>query len=194
MGSEVQERKENKEEGREETTKGSRKKMFGRKIVGKEQQKESSKKQKVEEEKESEEVDEIDEAELKKLLVIKKDEDIAIDAITLSTKLLVIIDYKLHKEEGLLMDFLEVTAMLQRYINGNYAKWLVLVWDQQPVSIISDRDGKFTSHFWKTLNKALGTRLDMSTTYHPQTDGQSERTIQTLEDMLRACVLDFGKG
>ncbi|GJS77414.1 putative reverse transcriptase domain-containing protein [Tanacetum coccineum] len=63
-----------------------------------------------------------------------------------------------------------------------------------PVSIISDRDGRFTSHFWKSLNKALGTRLDMSTTYHPQTDGQSERTIQTLEDMLRACVLDFGKG
>ncbi|GJZ05417.1 putative reverse transcriptase domain-containing protein [Tanacetum coccineum] len=63
-----------------------------------------------------------------------------------------------------------------------------------PVSIISDRDGKFTSHFWKSLNKALGTRLDMSTAYHQQTDGQSERTIQTLEDMLRACVLDFGKG
>ncbi|GKB28323.1 putative reverse transcriptase domain-containing protein [Tanacetum coccineum] len=63
-----------------------------------------------------------------------------------------------------------------------------------PVSIISDRDGKFTSHFWKSLHKALGTRLDMSTTYHPQTDGQSERTIQTLEYMLRACVLDFEKG
>ncbi|GJZ52770.1 putative reverse transcriptase domain-containing protein, partial [Tanacetum coccineum] len=63
-----------------------------------------------------------------------------------------------------------------------------------PVSIISDRDGKFTSHFWKSLHKALGTRLDMSTAYHPETDGQSERTIQTLEDMLRACVLDFGKG
>ncbi|GJU90175.1 putative reverse transcriptase domain-containing protein [Tanacetum coccineum] len=63
-----------------------------------------------------------------------------------------------------------------------------------PVSIISDRDGRFTSHFWKSLNKALGTRLDMSTTYHLETDGQSERTIQTLEDMLRACVLDFGKG
>ncbi|GJY92193.1 putative reverse transcriptase domain-containing protein [Tanacetum coccineum] len=62
-----------------------------------------------------------------------------------------------------------------------------------PVSIISDRDGKFTSHFWKSLHKALGTRLDMSTAYHPETDGQSERTIQTLEDMLRACVLDFGK-
>nr|GEZ92017.1 putative reverse transcriptase domain-containing protein [Tanacetum cinerariifolium] len=62
-----------------------------------------------------------------------------------------------------------------------------------PVSIISDRDGKFTSHFWKSLNKALGTRLDMSTAYHPETDGQSERTIQTLKDMLRACVLNFGK-
>ncbi|GKA44489.1 putative reverse transcriptase domain-containing protein [Tanacetum coccineum] len=62
-----------------------------------------------------------------------------------------------------------------------------------PVSIISDRDGKFTSHFWKSLNKALGTRLDMSTAYHLETDGQSERTIQMLEDMLRACVLDFGK-
>ncbi|GJY09984.1 putative reverse transcriptase domain-containing protein [Tanacetum coccineum] len=50
---------------------------------------------------------------------------------------------------------------------------------------------KFTSHFWQSLQKALGTRLDMSTAYHPQTDGQSERTIQTLEDMLRACVIDF---
>nr|GEW35120.1 hypothetical protein [Tanacetum cinerariifolium] len=45
----------------------------------------------------------------------------------------------------------------------------------------------------KSLNKALGTRLDISTAYHPQIDGQSERTIQTLEDMLRACVPDFGK-
>nr|GEX11202.1 putative reverse transcriptase domain-containing protein [Tanacetum cinerariifolium] len=63
-----------------------------------------------------------------------------------------------------------------------------------PVSIISDRDGKFTSHFWKSLNKALGTQLDMSIAYHPKTNGQSERTIQTLKDMLRACVLDFGKG
>ncbi|GJY66607.1 hypothetical protein Tco_0468845 [Tanacetum coccineum] len=87
MGSEVQENKEKKEEGREETTKGSRKKMLGRKRAGKEHQKESLKKQKVEEEKESEEVEEDDEVELKKLLVIKKDEDIAIDAIPLATKL-----------------------------------------------------------------------------------------------------------
>ncbi|GJY77660.1 putative reverse transcriptase domain-containing protein [Tanacetum coccineum] len=61
-----------------------------------------------------------------------------------------------------------------------------------PVPIISDRDGRFTSRFWQTLQKALGTRLDMGTAYHPQTDGQSERTIQTLEDMLRAWVIDFG--
>ncbi|GJR21463.1 putative reverse transcriptase domain-containing protein [Tanacetum coccineum] len=63
-----------------------------------------------------------------------------------------------------------------------------------PVSIICDRDGRFTSNFWRSFQKALGTRLDMSTAYHPQTDGQSERTIQTLEDMLRACVIDFRYG
>ncbi|GKC10305.1 putative reverse transcriptase domain-containing protein [Tanacetum coccineum] len=63
-----------------------------------------------------------------------------------------------------------------------------------PVSIICDRDPRFASNFWRSLQKALGTNLDMSTAYHPQTDGQSERTIQTLEDMLRACVIDFGKG
>nr|GEU64088.1 putative reverse transcriptase domain-containing protein [Tanacetum cinerariifolium] len=61
-----------------------------------------------------------------------------------------------------------------------------------PISIISDRDSKFTSRFWRLLQEALGTRLDMSTAYHPETDGQSERTIQTLKDMLRACVIDFG--
>ncbi|GJS96315.1 putative reverse transcriptase domain-containing protein [Tanacetum coccineum] len=62
-----------------------------------------------------------------------------------------------------------------------------------PVLIISDRDGRFTSQCWQSLNKAIGTQLDMSTAYHPQTDGQSERIIQTLEDMLRAYVIDFGK-
>ncbi|GJS13174.1 putative reverse transcriptase domain-containing protein, partial [Tanacetum coccineum] len=63
-----------------------------------------------------------------------------------------------------------------------------------PVSIICDHDPRFASNFWRSLQKALGTNLDMSTAYHPQTDGQSERTIQTLEDMLRACVIDFGNG
>ena len=61
-----------------------------------------------------------------------------------------------------------------------------------PSSIVSDRDSRFTSHFWQAFKKALGTRVNMSTAYHPQTDGQSERTIRTLEDMLRACVLDWG--
>ncbi|GJX40638.1 putative reverse transcriptase domain-containing protein [Tanacetum coccineum] len=63
-----------------------------------------------------------------------------------------------------------------------------------PVLIICDRDPRFASNFWKSLQKAFGTSLDMSNAYHPQTDGQSERTIQTLEDMLRACVIDFGNG
>ena len=60
-----------------------------------------------------------------------------------------------------------------------------------PVSIVSDRDSRFTSRFWKSLQDALGTNLKFSTAFHPQTDGQSERTIQTLEDMLRSCSLQF---
>nr|GEX55457.1 reverse transcriptase domain-containing protein [Tanacetum cinerariifolium] len=63
-----------------------------------------------------------------------------------------------------------------------------------PVLIICDRDPRFASNFWKSLQKALGTSLDMSTAYHSQTGEQSERTIQTLKDMVRACVIDFGKG
>ena len=59
-----------------------------------------------------------------------------------------------------------------------------------PVSIVSDRDPRFTTHFWKSFQKAMGTRLTMSKAFHPQTDGQLERTIQVSEDMLRACVLD----
>ena len=59
-----------------------------------------------------------------------------------------------------------------------------------PVSIVSDRDPRFTTHFWKSFQKAMGTRPTMSTTFHPQMDGQSERTIHVLEDMLQACVLD----
>nr|GEY72514.1 putative reverse transcriptase domain, ribonuclease H-like domain, aspartic peptidase domain protein [Tanacetum cinerariifolium] len=62
------------------------------------------------------------------------------------------------------------------------------------VSIICDHDPRFTSNFWKAFQKAMGTQLDMSTAYHLDTDGQSEITIQTLEDMLRACVIDFGNG
>ena len=62
-----------------------------------------------------------------------------------------------------------------------------------PLSIVTDRDPRFTSRFWKELQSALGTRLNFSTAFHPQIYGQSERLIQVLEDMLRACVLDFPK-
>ncbi|GKF15857.1 putative reverse transcriptase domain-containing protein, partial [Tanacetum coccineum] len=63
-----------------------------------------------------------------------------------------------------------------------------------PVSIICDHVGRFTLNFWRAFQKNLGTRLDMSMAYHPQTDGQSKITIQTLEDMLRTYVVDFGNG
>lgn len=99
---------------------------------------------------------------------------VIVDRMTKSAHFLAIReDYKMEK-------------LARLYINEIVARHGV------PVSIISDRDSRFTSRFWQMLQKALGTRLDMSTAYHPQTDGQSERTIQTLEDMLRACVIDFG--
>nr|CAN74305.1 hypothetical protein VITISV_035483 [Vitis vinifera] len=60
-----------------------------------------------------------------------------------------------------------------------------------PVSIVSDRDPRFTSRFWHSLQKSLGTKLSFSTAFHPQTDGQSERVIQVLEDLLKACILDL---
>lgn len=63
-----------------------------------------------------------------------------------------------------------------------------------PISIGSDRDPRSASRFWESFQAALGTKLSMSTAYHPQTNGQSERTIQTLEDMLRTIVMDFNMG
>ncbi|GKB82144.1 putative reverse transcriptase domain-containing protein [Tanacetum coccineum] len=80
----------------------------------------------------------------------------------------------------------KIEKLARLYINEIIARHGV------PVSIISDRDSYFTSRFWQSVQKALGTRLDLSTAYHPETDGQSECTIQTLEDMLRACAIDFG--
>ncbi|GJQ89599.1 putative reverse transcriptase domain-containing protein [Tanacetum coccineum] len=98
------------------------------------------------------------------------------------------------KWENITMDFV---TKLPRTQSGNDTIWVIvdrLTKHGIPVSIICDRDPRFTSNFWRSFQKAMGTRLDMSTAYHPETDGQSERTIQTLEDMLRACVIDFGNG
>ncbi|GJT63943.1 putative reverse transcriptase domain-containing protein [Tanacetum coccineum] len=75
----------------------------------------------------------------------------------------------------------KMDRLARLYLNEIVARHGVLI------SIISDHDRRFTSRFWQSMQEALGTRLDMSTAYHPQTDGQSERTIQTLKDMLRAC-------
>ncbi|GJU28573.1 putative reverse transcriptase domain-containing protein [Tanacetum coccineum] len=98
---------------------------------------------------------------------------VIVDRLTKSAHFLLIReDYKIEK-------------LARIYINEIVARHGV------PVSIISDRDGRFASHLWQALQKALGIKLHISTAYHPDTDGQSERTIQTLEDMLRACVMDF---
>ncbi|GJY03289.1 putative reverse transcriptase domain-containing protein [Tanacetum coccineum] len=99
---------------------------------------------------------------------------VIVDRLTKSAHFLVVReDYKIEK-------------LARLYINDIVARHGV------PVSIISDHDSYFTLRFWQSLQKALGTRLDLSTAYHPETDGQSECTIQTLEDMLRACAIDFG--
>ncbi|GJR48792.1 putative reverse transcriptase domain-containing protein [Tanacetum coccineum] len=84
------------------------------------------------------------------------------------------------KRDNITMDFV---TKLPRSSQGYDTIWVIV-----------DRLTKFALNFWKSLQMALGTSLDKSTAYHPETDGQSERTIQTLEDMLRACAIDFGKG
>nr|GEU32601.1 putative reverse transcriptase domain-containing protein [Tanacetum cinerariifolium] len=76
--------------------------------------------------------------------------------------------------------------LVRLYLSEIIAKHSVLI------SIISDCDSRFKSRLWQSMHERLGTRLDMSMAYHPKTDGQSERTIQTLKDMLKACVMDFG--
>nr|GEZ33738.1 putative reverse transcriptase domain, ribonuclease H-like domain, aspartic peptidase domain protein [Tanacetum cinerariifolium] len=100
------------------------------------------------------------------------------------------------KWERIEMDFV---TKLPRTSNGHDTIWVIVDRLTKSVHFIptretENRDSHFTSRFWKSLQNALGTHLDMSTAYHPKTDGQSERTIQTLKDMLRACAIDFGKG
>ncbi|GJS33218.1 putative reverse transcriptase domain-containing protein [Tanacetum coccineum] len=86
--------------------------------------------------------------------------------------------------DNITMDYYHKLKVVPRYSSKTTAY----------VSIICDHDGRFTSNFWRSFQKALGTDLSMSIAYHLEIDSQSERTIQTLEDMLRACVIDFGKG
>ncbi|GJU99020.1 hypothetical protein Tco_1328291 [Tanacetum coccineum] len=135
--------------GSEETAKGSRKKMLGRKIAGKEQQQESSKKQRMEEDKESdkveevEEVEEDDEVELKKNLVIKKDEDIAINAIPLATKLPMISDYKLHKE-GMMVHYQLIRA------DGSSKRYSSMI------RMLQGIDREYLEALWKIVNKKYG--------------------------------------
>nr|GEV37209.1 putative reverse transcriptase domain-containing protein [Tanacetum cinerariifolium] len=93
------------------------------------------------------------------------------------------------KWEGIAMDFM---TKLPRTSSGHDTIWVIV--DRLTKSahfLPMHRDSRFTLRFWQLMQEALRTRLDLSTAYHPQTDGQSERTIQTLEDMLRECVLDF---
>ncbi|XP_070007917.1 uncharacterized protein [Nicotiana sylvestris] len=70
--------------------------------------------------------------------------------------------------------------------------WEIVRLHGVPISILSDRGPQFTTHFWRAVQSELGTRVELSTTFHPQTDGQSERTVQILEDILRACVIYYG--
>nr|KYP39906.1 Retrovirus-related Pol polyprotein from transposon 17.6 [Cajanus cajan] len=79
----------------------------------------------------------------------------------------------------------------QKELNMRQRRWMEFLKDYDfQLMYHPDRDPRFTSRFWQSLHQALGTKLKLSSAYHPQTDGQSERTIQSLEDLLRACVLD----
>nr|GEY05661.1 putative reverse transcriptase domain-containing protein [Tanacetum cinerariifolium] len=100
------------------------------------------------------------------------------------------------KWEGIALDFI---TKLPRTSSRHDSIWVivdrltneVVARHAMPISIISDCDGRFILRFWQMFQRALGTRLDMSMTYHPHIDGHSDRTIQTLEDIFRACVIDF---
>ncbi|GKC63457.1 putative reverse transcriptase domain-containing protein, partial [Tanacetum coccineum] len=86
------------------------------------------------------------------------------------------------------MDFI---TKLPRTSSGHDTIWVIVDRLTKSAHFLPMREDYKMDRFWQTMQEALGTKLDMNMTYHPQTDGQSERTIQTLEDMLRTCVLDF---
>jgi hypothetical protein len=84
---------------------------------------------------------------------------------------------------------IKITNSMERL--ANLYVWEIVRLHGVPISIVSDCDPQSALRFWEKLQSAMGTKLNFSMAYHPQTDGQSERTIQTLEDMLRLCMLDF---
>ncbi|GKC60187.1 putative reverse transcriptase domain-containing protein [Tanacetum coccineum] len=108
--------------------------------------------------------------------------------------LLVQPEISMWKWERIMMNFI---TKLPKTSNGHDTIWVIVNRLTKSAHFIPTRETdsmETLTRFSQSLQSALGTQLDMSTAYHPETDGQSERTIQTLEDMLRACVIDFGKG
>ena len=88
--------------------------------------------------------------------------------------------------------YAHIVPVKSTYKAEDYARLYIdeiVRWHGIPLSIIWYRGAQFTSHFWRSIQKSLGTHMKLSTAFNPQTDGQAERTIQTLEDMLRACVI-----
>nr|GEV72975.1 hypothetical protein [Tanacetum cinerariifolium] len=110
-------------------------------------------------------------------------------SIKMASGLLQPLEIPMWKWDEISMDFITGLPTTQK---RHDAIWVEIVRLHGTLtSIVSDRDPRFTSYLWKGLQKAWGTQLKFSTAFHPQTDGQSERTIQTLEDMLRACALEW---
>ncbi|GJY60254.1 putative reverse transcriptase domain-containing protein [Tanacetum coccineum] len=108
--------------------------------------------------------------------------------------LLVQPEIPIWKWERITMDFI---TKLPKTLNGHDTIWVIVDRLAKSALFIPTRETdsmETLTRFWKSLQSALGTQFDISTAYHPETDGQSERFIQTLEDMLRACVIDFRKG
>ncbi|KAF3671894.1 hypothetical protein FXO37_07780 [Capsicum annuum] len=104
--------------------------------------------------------------------------------------------YSIHPGATKIQNDQVILPVRTSYFTEDYAKLYIrelVRLHGVPLSIISDRGTQFTSHFWKAFQKGLGTQVHLSTAFYPQTDDQAERTIQTLEDMLRECAIDFKK-
>ncbi|GKD51618.1 hypothetical protein Tco_1280594 [Tanacetum coccineum] len=140
---ELESDKSKKAESSEEKAKGNRKKMLGRKRAGKEQQQESSKKQRMEDDKETDEVEEDDEAELKKHLVIVKDDEIAIDSIPFATKPPVIVEYKLVKE-GIMVHYQLIR------VDGSFKRYSSMI------RMLQDINREDLQTFWKLVKTKHG--------------------------------------